>query len=109
MRTITKYFSYNARYEECTLKRDNDTVIPNVKGQFTEHFERKSGGFYIRSIGYTLDESGYKQFLIDLTVAQTNLVYATVPPIIGGGVPEGGQVAISSTVLATLMGGNSLG
>ncbi|KAJ3656238.1 hypothetical protein Zmor_015329 [Zophobas morio] len=71
VRTIAEDFSYNGRYEDTKLRmiKDQETIL--TKGQFGEHFERKSGGYYIRIIGYTLDENGYRQFLINLSKAKT--------------------------------------
>ncbi|KYB27526.1 uncharacterized protein LOC659608 [Tribolium castaneum] len=146
VRTITEYFSYNGHFEEVRMPL-NFTQNAQIKGQFATHFERKSGGFYIRTIGYKVDENGYRQFLLDLTVAQTTLKEVSQPSLsfcssiggIGGGpggggfptsgtvggypgsssvfgsafgggaglgAPASGKVTISSTVLATLTGGN---
>jgi hypothetical protein len=38
-----------------------------VRGQFSETFQRKTGGYYIRTIGYINDENGYRLFFIDLS------------------------------------------
>ncbi|KAJ3656240.1 hypothetical protein Zmor_015330 [Zophobas morio] len=107
VRAITDHFSYNARYENTKIKKIGIEEIPVTKGQFAEHFERKSWGYYIRTIGYTLDENGYQQFLIDLSTAKTR---PHVSVISGGpGGPVGDKVSISSTVLGSLIGGNALG
>ncbi|KYB27529.1 hypothetical protein TcasGA2_TC034681 [Tribolium castaneum] len=102
VRTITPDFSYNARYEETKLQKVNDSFehFPVIKGQFGEHFLREDGGFYIRTIGYVLDDKGFHEFFLDLTTAVTQ----TFLPLLGTG-----TVPISSTVLITLNGGNSLG
>ena len=52
-----------------------------TKGQFGEHFERKSGGYYIRVIGYTLDDQGYQQFLINLSTAKIVTEEVELPTI----------------------------
>ena len=107
VRAITDHFSYNARYENTKIKKIGIEEIPVTKGQFAEHFERKSWGYYIRTIGYTLDENGYQQFLIDLSTAKTR---PHVSVISGGpGGPVGDKAPISSTALGSLIGGNSLG
>jgi hypothetical protein len=112
LRTVTDYFSYNGRYEEGKLNKNGNEASPVIKGQFGEHFKRNTGGYYIRTIGYTLDENGFRQFLIDISTAKTTLKEEVLPvPISGGdiGAPGGGKVTISSTVLATLTGGNTFG
>ncbi|KAJ3632481.1 hypothetical protein MTP99_009489 [Tenebrio molitor] len=112
LRTVTDYFSYNGRYEEGKLNKNGTETSLVIKGQFGEHFKRNTGGYYIRTIGYTLDENGFRQFLIDISTAKTTLKEEVLPvPISGGdiGAPGGGKVTISSTVLATLTGGNTFG
>ncbi|XP_068903896.1 uncharacterized protein [Tenebrio molitor] len=108
LRTFTDYFSYNGRYEEAMLKRISGQESPVIKGQFGEHFKRKSGGYYIRTVGYTLDENGYRQFLVDISTAIVTVRQEAAPvpvsDIVGGA--GGGKVPISTTVLATLTGGN---
>ncbi|EFA03737.2 hypothetical protein TcasGA2_TC013846 [Tribolium castaneum] len=103
IRTITPDFSYNARYEESIMQKENDSFeqFPVIKGQFVEHFPRESGGFYIRTIGYVVDDKGFREFFLDLTTARTK---SDELPILGSG-----SVPISSTVLISLNGGNSLG
>ncbi|XP_044268124.1 uncharacterized protein LOC123013577 [Tribolium madens] len=142
IRTITDYFSYTGHFEEVKMPQ-SFKQNPDIKGQFATHFERKSGGFYIRTIGYKVDENGYRQFLLDLTVAKTTLKQVSQPSVsfcsnvngVGstisgpgypsygapgsntafsssfggfGGSPNlpSGKISISSTVLATLTGGN---
>ncbi|XP_044268133.1 uncharacterized protein LOC123013584 [Tribolium madens] len=95
IRTITPQFSYNARYEEAIIEE-----FPVIKGQFGEHFLGNSSQVYIRTIGYILDERGFRQFLLDFTAVKS---LEELPVFESGGVP------ISSTVLITLTGGNSLG
>jgi hypothetical protein len=111
LRTVTDYFSYNGRYEEGKLNKNGTETSPVIKGQFGEHFKRNTGGYYIRTIGYTLDEHGFRQFLIDISTAMTTLKEEVLIPVSGGdiGAPGGGKVTISSTVLATLTGGNTFG
>ncbi|XP_044268127.1 uncharacterized protein LOC123013578 isoform X2 [Tribolium madens] len=96
IRAITPKFSYNARYEEGRFEE-----FPLVKGQFGEHFLGNSSQVYIRTIGYILEEKGFRQFLLDLTAVKEHL--QKTPALIISGVP------ISSTVLITLTGGNTLG
>ncbi|KAJ3656233.1 hypothetical protein Zmor_015326 [Zophobas morio] len=62
---ITENFSYNGRYEDTELKKTENQETVMTKGQFGEHFERKSGGYYIRVIGYTLDDKGHQQFFFN--------------------------------------------
>jgi hypothetical protein len=108
LRTFTDYFSYNGRYEEAMLKKISGQESPVIKGQFGEHFKRKSGGYYIRTVGYTLDENGYRQFLVDISTAIVTVKQEVGPvpvsDIVGGA--GGSKVPISTTVLATLTGGN---
>jgi hypothetical protein len=111
LRRVTDYFSYNGRYEEGKLNKHGNEVI---KGQCGEHFKRYTGGYYIRTIGYTIDENGFCQFLIDISKAtrKTTLKEEVLPNTYRGG-DKGGprkeKVTISSTVLATLTGGNTFG
>nr|XP_008199337.1 PREDICTED: uncharacterized protein LOC103314637 [Tribolium castaneum] len=139
IRTITPNFSYLGHYEEVKMP-DNFTQFPEIKGQVGEHFARKNGGFYVRTIGYKVDENGYRQFLLDLTIANTITKEVTESPTapltycgvdylytvgfggttttsagssassyggFGGGTQA--KTTISSTVLLTLTGGNTLG
>jgi hypothetical protein len=108
LRTITEHFSYNGRYEVGGIKNIEDLEVSVVKGQFGEHFERKIGGYYIRTVGYQLDEQGYRQFLIDLSVAVTTEEEETLSEEEEEGeiVPFGGKVSISTTLLITLNGGS---
>jgi hypothetical protein len=119
LRTVTYYFSYNRRYEERKLNKYGNEVI---KGQCGEHFKRYTGGYYIRTIGYTIDENGFCQFLIDISTAKTTLKEEVLPNTYPGGdngntyrgggdkgAPRKEKVTISSTVLATLTGGNTFG
>jgi hypothetical protein len=112
LRRVTDYFSYNGRYEEGKLNKHGNEVI---KGQCGEHFKRYTGGYYIRTIGYTIDENGFCQFLIDISTVKTTLKEEVFPnysnTIRGGdiGAPGKKKVTISSTVLATLTGGNTFG
>ncbi|EFA03082.2 hypothetical protein TcasGA2_TC010957 [Tribolium castaneum] len=105
IRTIAPRFSYNGRYEESVIHKINGGFeeFPVIKGQFGEHFPSNttSDVFYIRTIGYTLDEKGYRQFLLDLTAVK--IIQKLAPSLIIEGIP------ISSTVLITLTGGNTLG
>ncbi|KAJ3632486.1 hypothetical protein MTP99_009492 [Tenebrio molitor] len=94
LRTVTDYFSYNGRYEEGKLKTNGNEASPVIKGQFGEHFKRNTGGYYIRTIGYTLDENGFRQFLIDISTAKATLKETVLlVPISGGdiGTPSGGK------------------
>ncbi|EFA03083.1 hypothetical protein TcasGA2_TC010958 [Tribolium castaneum] len=104
--------SYNSRYEQTELQHIGLESFPVVKGQFGEHFIRKSGSFYIRTIGYVLDRNGYQEFLIDISKTETT-VKEFVPPLVESDIyvdrRPPGKIQISSTVLATLVGGNSLG
>ncbi|XP_063913122.1 uncharacterized protein LOC135129805 [Zophobas morio] len=81
VRTKTENFSYNGLYEVSTLKVMEGRESMITKGQFGEHFERKSGGYYIRIIGYTLDKKGYRQFLINLFTARTDNEIVELPII----------------------------
>nr|XP_008199332.1 PREDICTED: uncharacterized protein LOC103314633 [Tribolium castaneum] len=112
IRTVTNNFSYNSRYEQTELQHIGLESFPVVKGQFGEHFIRKSGSFYIRTIGYVLDRNGYQEFLIDISKTETT-VKEFVPPLVESDIyvdrRPPGKIQISSTVLATLVGGNSLG
>lgn len=74
-----------------------------IKGQFGEHFIKETGGFYIRTIGYVLDDTGFKQFLIDLSVAMPFM--SVSHRVFAVGEPQE-KLGISSTVLASLTGGN---
>lgn len=76
-----------------------------IKGQFGEHFVKETGGFYIRTIGYVLDDTGYKQFLMDLSVAIPLDISDISHRISLVGEPKE-KFGISSTVLASLTGGN---
>ncbi|XP_044268130.1 uncharacterized protein LOC123013581 [Tribolium madens] len=112
IRTVTDNFSYNSRYEQTELQHIDLESFPVVKGQFGEHFERKNGSFYIRTIGYVLDQSGYHEFLIDISTTETT-IKEVEPPIDGNGTYVNrrppAKIQISSTVLGSLVGGNSLG
>jgi hypothetical protein len=106
-RATTKNFVYIARYEKGELEMIGGNSTLRVKGQFSEKIERKKGGDYVRTVGYTVDENGYKTFLLDLSTAVTT--YKLVPAIIhllGPPPPNGPKILISSTVLASLSGGN---
>jgi hypothetical protein len=104
-RATTKYFVYIARYEKGELEMIGENSTLRVKGQFSEKFERKKGGDYIRTVGYTVDENGYKTFLLDLSTAVTKyLVFPATSHLVGQ--PTGPKIRISSTVLASLSGGN---
>jgi hypothetical protein len=104
-RATTKYFVYIARYEKGELEMIGENSTLRVKGQFSEKFERKKGGDYIRTVGYTVDENGYKTFLLDLSTAM--IKYQVVTGLVHlVGQPTGPKIRISSTVLASLTGGN---
>ncbi|XP_068903864.1 uncharacterized protein [Tenebrio molitor] len=106
-RATTKYFVYIARYEKGELEMIGENSSLRIKGQFSEKFERKKGGDYVRTVGYTVDENGYKTFLLDLSTAVTK--YMLVPAIshlFGPPLPNEPKIRISSTVLASLSGGN---
>jgi hypothetical protein len=82
---------------------ENSTL--RAKGQFSETFKREKGGDYVRTVGYTVDENGYKTFLLDLSTAVTKyLVFPATSHLVGQ--PTGPKIRISSTVLASLSGGN---
>jgi hypothetical protein len=101
-RATTKYFVYIARYEKGELQMIAENSTLRVKGQFSEKFEREKGGDYVRTVGYTTDENGYKTFLLDLSTAV--IKYRPVPGnVFLVGRPK---IRISSTVLASLSGGN---
>ncbi|XP_044268131.1 uncharacterized protein LOC123013582 [Tribolium madens] len=104
--TKLNQLAYLERYEAGELQEIDNKTILKVKGQYTERFERKNGGYYIRTIGYTADEDGYKPFLIDLSTYKDETVYNETVIYRGG--PKG-EKGISTTVLITLTGGNSLG
>ncbi|EFA03080.2 uncharacterized protein LOC100141704 [Tribolium castaneum] len=106
--TKLNQLAYVERYEAGELQEIGNQVILKVKGQYAERFERKNGGYYIRTIGYTADEDGYKPFLIDLSTYSTESVYNETVIYRGGG-PKGEAKGISSTVLITLTGGNAVG
>jgi hypothetical protein len=57
-RATTKYFVYISRYEKGELEMIEENSTLRVKGQFSKKFERKKGGDYIRTVGYTVDENG---------------------------------------------------
>ncbi|RZC41337.1 hypothetical protein BDFB_013739, partial [Asbolus verrucosus] len=98
------------RYEIGELKRVGIKETQVVKGQYSETFERKSGGYYIRTIGYVADENGYRPFLIDLSTVTEIFCFQRVHYFFSGpGGPNVLEVPISSTVLASLIGGNTLG
>lgn len=78
-------------------------AILKVKGQYSEIFERTNGSYYIRTIGYTADETGYNPFLLDLSTL-TIETKIEGPLVDRTGKPKTG---ISSTVLITLTGGNT--
>jgi hypothetical protein len=102
-RATTKYFVYIARYEKGELEMIGENSTLRIKGQFSEKFERKKGGDYVRTVGYTADENGYKTFLLDLSTAVTK--YMLVPAIsqlLGPPLPNGPKIRISSTVFASL-------
>ncbi|KYB27528.1 hypothetical protein TcasGA2_TC032999 [Tribolium castaneum] len=133
VRTVTPHFSYTGVYEQVKMPQTFQQ-FPEIKGQFAEHFARKSGGFYIRTVGYKVDQNGYQQFFLDLTTAQTTEQDISSPSLkfCGGYTSKSGGVTvynrvddrfsgdkiwsrpsgkptISSTVLITLTGGNALG
>jgi hypothetical protein len=101
-RATTKYFVYIARYEKGELEMIGENSTLRVKGQFSEKFEREKGGDYVRTVGYTTDENGYKTFLLDLSTAV--IKYRPVPGnVFLVGRPK---IRIASAVLASLSGGN---
>jgi hypothetical protein len=101
-RATTKYFVYIARYEKGELEMIGENSTLRVKGQFSEKFEREKGGDYVRTVGYTSDENGYKTFLLDLSTAV--IKYRPVPGnVFLVGRPK---IRIASAVLASLSGGN---
>jgi hypothetical protein len=106
-RATTKYFVYISRYEKGELEMIEENSTLRVKGQFSEKFERKKGGDYIRTVGYTVDENGYKTFLLDLSTAISLSLYRVVTGLVHlVGQPTGPKIRISSTVLASLTEGN---
>jgi hypothetical protein len=101
-RATTKYFVYIARYEKGESEMIGENSTLRVKGQFSEKFEREKGGDYVRTVGYTTDENGYKTFLLDLSTAV--IKYRPVPGnVFLVGRPK---IRIASAVLASLSGGN---
>ncbi|XP_044268128.1 uncharacterized protein LOC123013579 [Tribolium madens] len=94
-RTITPYWSYNRHYEEVKIPQ-SFYQPPDIKSQFSKHFGRKSGGFYIRTIGYKIDENGYQPFLLDLTIAETSLKKTFRPSLT---FCSGGNYGLGSTFL----------
>jgi hypothetical protein len=101
-RATTKYFVYIARYEKGESEMIGENSTLRVKGQFSEKFEREKGGDYVRTVGYTSDENGYKTFLLDLSTAV--IKYRPVPGnVFLVGRPK---IRIASAVLASLSGGN---
>ncbi|KYB27524.1 hypothetical protein TcasGA2_TC033003 [Tribolium castaneum] len=101
----TKKFAYLERYEVGEIKKIGNETIQTVRGQFAERIDGGKELFYIRTIGYTADQNGYQPFLLDLSKVKTTymLVYAIAHLV---GIPMGPKIAISSTVIATLTGGN---
>jgi hypothetical protein len=98
-------FTLRGTKKELEMIGENSTL--RIKGQFSEKFQRKKGGDYVRTVGYTAYENGYKTFLVDLSTAVTK--YMLVPAIshlFGPPLPNGPKIRISSTVLASLSGGN---
>ncbi|CAH1365471.1 hypothetical protein MTP99_014066 [Tenebrio molitor] len=79
VRRIKEYFSYNDRYETGEKRMIDSKKMFVVMGQFSEIFERKSGGHYIRTLGYINDEHGYRLFLIDLSKIITKRKKVTTP------------------------------
>jgi hypothetical protein len=101
-RATTKYFVYIARYEKGELEMIGENSTLRVKGQFSEKFEREKGGDYVRTVGYTTDENGYKTFLLDLSTVV--IKYRPVPGnVFLVGRPK---IRIASAVLVSLSGGN---
>ncbi|RZB38644.1 uncharacterized protein BDFB_004438, partial [Asbolus verrucosus] len=116
IRAATDYFSYNDRYEVGEFKKIGNKEILVVKGQYAQLFDKKNGGYYVRTIGYIDDENGYHSFLLDLSKAVTEEEEIEKPFIISGGpvltttAGPGGpgfKPSISSTVLISLSGGNA--
>jgi hypothetical protein len=101
-RATTKYFVYIARYEKGEIEMIGENSTLRVKGQFSEKFERDKGGNYVRTVGYTVDENGYKTFLLDLSTAVNKY------QLFSGNVflLRRPKIRISSIVLASLSGGN---
>ncbi|KAJ3659800.1 hypothetical protein Zmor_011469 [Zophobas morio] len=66
-RQKSRHVTYNGRYETTRTTKINGKEILVVRGQFTEEFPCKYGGVYIRTIGYTFDENGFRTFLIDVS------------------------------------------
>jgi hypothetical protein len=104
-RATTKYFVYIARYEKGELEMIGENSTLRAKGQFSETFKREKGGDYVRTVGYTVDENGYKTFLLDLSTAR--IEYWVTKGIVNlVGLPKRRKMYISSVVLASLSGGN---
>jgi hypothetical protein len=99
-RATTKYFVYIARYEKGEIEMIGENSTLRVKGQFSEKFERDKGGNYVRTVGYTVDENGYKTFLLSTAVNKYQLFSGNVFLL------RRSKIRISSTVLASLTGGN---
>ncbi|XP_044268129.1 uncharacterized protein LOC123013580 [Tribolium madens] len=98
-------FAYLGRYEVGELKTIGNETIQTVRGQFSEKIQVAEDIFYIRTIGYAADQNGYQPFLLDLSKVKTT--YKLVPAIAHlVGAPMGPKIAISSTVITTLLGGN---
>jgi hypothetical protein len=96
-RATTKYFVYIARYEKGKLEMIGENSTLRVEGQ--------KGGDYVRTVGYTVDENGYKTFLLDLSTAK--IEYWVTKGIVNlVGLPKRRKMYISSVVLASLSGGN---
>jgi hypothetical protein len=57
-------------------------------------------------VGYTVDENGYKTFLLDLSTAMIKYRVVVTGIVHFVGKPTGPKIRISSTVLASLTGGN---
>jgi hypothetical protein len=104
-RATTKYFVYIARYEKGELEMIGENSTLRVKGQFSETFKREKGGDYVRTVGYTTDENGYKTFLLDLSTAMIKY-WVTTGIVHLVGIPKRRNMYISSVVLASLSGGN---
>ncbi|XP_063923269.1 uncharacterized protein LOC135137514 [Zophobas morio] len=73
-RQKSRHVTYNGRYETTRTTKINGKEILVVRGQFTEEFPCKYGGVYIRTIGYTFDENGFRTFLIDVSKVVTEEV-----------------------------------
>jgi hypothetical protein len=104
-RATTKYFVYIARYEKGELEMIGENSTLRVKGQFSETFKREKGGDYVKTVGYTIDENGYKTFLLDLSTVRIEY-WVTKGIVHLVGLPTRRKMYISSVVLASLSGGN---